>query len=141
MINSLFCKELPAELDTHIRNGIKYMHSLKFDEAEKEFNLLLKSYPGNPYGYFGLAVTTWGRLEFEYEQSNTEIEKLFEDRIDLAIDKCKEWIKQNKKSPHGYLCMGGIYGLRARLYVNKHSWVKSYFSGRKGLIVVKICPV
>ncbi|HUT85341.1 MAG TPA: hypothetical protein VMW66_00725, partial [Elusimicrobiales bacterium] len=134
---SVFSKPLSEDLDNYIRSGITYVHSLKFDEAEKTFNELLANYPKNPYGYFGLAITAWGRLEFEYEQSNPKMEQLFEERTETAMEKSREWIKKHKKDPHGYLCLGGMYGLKARLHVNKHSWVKSYFAGKKGIKYMK----
>lgn len=132
-----FGGELPPKLDKYIKTGIKEVHSLKFDEAEKIFDSLLAEYPGNPYGYFGLAVTAWGRLEFEHEQSSEKLVNLFEKRTETAIEKSEHWVKENKQDPHGYLCLGGLYGLRARLYVNKHSWIKSYFSGKKGIKYLK----
>lgn len=135
--NSVFGSQLPAKIDDYIKTGINAVHGLKFDEAEKTFNNLLADYPGNPYGYFGLAITVWGRLEFEHEQSSHKLQRLFRQRTETAIKKGKKWIKEHKKDPHGYLCLGGLYGLRARLYVNKHSWIKSYFSGKKGIKYLK----
>ena len=51
---NLFCAELPAELDGLIRGGVTAVHSLRFEDAEKDFSAILQKYPGQPYGYFGM---------------------------------------------------------------------------------------
>ncbi|MCX5783313.1 MAG: hypothetical protein NTW04_02570 [Elusimicrobia bacterium] len=128
-----FAAPLPTELDTLISTGINGIHSLEFAKAEQAFGEILEKYPGQPYGYFGKAMCAWARFEYEEEESNPALEKDYEQKTEEAIKKSNEWLKKNPKDAHAHLCVGGIYGLRSRLLVMKHSWLKAYTNGKKGL--------
>jgi len=130
-----FCadKNLPPELDALISHGINSIHGLEFDAADKDFNDILAKYPGQPYGYFGLAMSQWGRLEYQHEESSRELSDSYEKKTDEAIAKGEAWLKKYPNDPHAHLCVGGMYGLRSRLALMKHSWLTAYFTGKKGL--------
>jgi len=130
---NLFCAELPAELDGLIRGGVTAVHSLRFEDAEKDFSAILQKYPGQPYGYFGMAVTAWARHEYISEQGDAGLEKLFESRTTEALKKGEQWLEAHPTDAHAYMCVGGMYGLKARLSMMKHRWLKAYFDGRKGI--------
>jgi tetratricopeptide (TPR) repeat protein len=132
-----FSKEMPEDMDRHIKQGIEDIHALQFDSADKEFNALLEKYPGQPYGYYGQAMSAWARLEYKFEQSKPELQDEFEKLTDTAIKKGKEWLDKHPNDPHAYLCVGGMYGLRSRLAVKKHQWIRAYFSGKKGIKYMK----
>jgi len=129
----VFSAPLPEDLDVRVSSGINDIHSLEFDAAEKEFSAILDKYPGQPYGYFGLAMTSWARLEYAHEESSPEMDALFAERTETAVKKGEEWLKKNPLDASAHVCVGGMYGLRSRLALMKHRWIRAYFDGKKGL--------
>ena len=134
LAGSALCSDkMPEDLDKLISHGIDCIHQLQFDAADHDFNEILSRYPGQPYGYFGLAMSQWGRLEYQHEESSSELAALYAKKTDEAIVKGEDWIATHPNDAHAHLCVGGIYGLRSRLALMKHSWLSAYFSGKKGL--------
>ncbi|MFA5162002.1 MAG: hypothetical protein WC421_07120 [Elusimicrobiales bacterium] len=131
--DALAYEKMPPELDALVMRGITSIHQLDFDGAEKDFSEILEKYPGQPYGYFGLAMSQWGRLEYQQEESNPALDELYEKKTDEAIDKGEAWLKKHPEDASAHVCVGGMYGLRSRLALMKHSWIRAYFTGRKGL--------
>ncbi len=128
---------MPVDLDEHVMNGVQAVHSLEFDKADENFNWVLANYPGQPYGYFGLAVCSWARLEYQEEQSSPELEKEFIKRTETAVVKGKEWVKKYPNDAYAHVCLGGIYGLQARLELMQHKWVSAFMKGKSGLKEMK----
>ncbi|MDD4004920.1 MAG: hypothetical protein PHW69_06920 [Elusimicrobiaceae bacterium] len=124
---------MPADLDEHIMDGVQGIHSLAFDKADENFNWILTNYPGQPYGYFGLAVCSWARLEYQEEQSSPELEKEFIKRTETAVEQGKKWIAKYPDDAYAHVCLGGIYGLQARLELMQHKWVSAFLKGKSGL--------
>ncbi|MFA6583386.1 MAG: hypothetical protein WCS77_03730 [Elusimicrobiaceae bacterium] len=124
---------MPEELDSHIMAGIKAIHALDFDKADENFKWVLEKYPGQPYGYFGHAVCAWARLEYKEEQSSPALEAEFKKLTEDAVVYGKKWVKQYPDDAYAHVCLGGIYGLQARLELMQHKWVVAFFDGKKGL--------
>jgi tetratricopeptide (TPR) repeat protein len=78
-------------------------------------------------------MTKWATLEYLEDESNPKLDKEYEALTDKAIEVGKTWIEKHPGDANAYMCMGGMYGLRARLAVLQHRWIKAYFDGRKAL--------
>ncbi len=131
--HSAVSKELSEDLDARIMKGLEGIYSLHFEESEKEFNGIVETYPGHPYGYFGRALTAWARLEYENEESNPKLAEMFAKLTEESIVKSKQWLKKYPDDSYAHLCAGGIYGLRSRLSLMRHRWISSYLDGRKAI--------
>jgi tetratricopeptide (TPR) repeat protein len=125
--------KMPPDLDQLALHGIDSIQQLQFDAADKDFHEILARYPGQPYGYFGLALNQWGRLEYEKEESSKELDDLYEKMTDEAIDKSEAWLKVHPNDAYAHLCAGGVYGMRTRLAIMKHSWWRAYSTGKKAV--------
>jgi tetratricopeptide (TPR) repeat protein len=124
---------LPEDLRLLSRKGIDAIYAVDIPEAVKNFSAALAKYPEHPYPHFGMAMSKWATLEYLEDESDPALEKEYEKMTDEAIDIGKAWIKKHPGDANAYLCLGGMYGLRARLAVLQHRWIKAYFDGRKAL--------
>lgn len=113
--------------------GVKAVYALDFNTAEENINRLLAQQPNYPLALFGKTMIEWSRFEYEYEKSNPEQAAVFEKSISDSIEGIKAWLKQNGPEAQAYLALGGVYGVKARFELANRSYVKAYFSGRKGL--------
>lgn len=137
-------ESLPEDLRLLSKKGIDAIYAVDIDEANKEFGLALQKYPDHPFPHFGIAMTKWAELEYLEEESDPRMGKEYSDLTDKAIDIGKKWISRHPGDANAYMCVGGMYGLRARLYVQQHHWIKAYFAGKKALFntrtAIKIAP-
>lgn len=124
---------LPEDLRLLSKKGIDAIYAVDIPEAVKNFSAALAKYPEHPYPHFGMAMSKWATLEYLEDESDPALEKEYEKMTDEAIDIGKAWIKKHPGDANAYLCLGGMYGLRARLAVLQHRWIKAYFDGRKAL--------
>jgi tetratricopeptide (TPR) repeat protein len=124
---------LPEELRLISKKGIEAIYAVDLTEAQKEFELALSKYPKHPFPHFGLAMTKWATLEYLEDESDPKLDKEYEGLTDKAIEVGKTWLAKHPGDANAYMCMGGMYGLRARLAVLQHRWIKAYFDGRKAL--------
>ncbi|MEW6041347.1 MAG: tetratricopeptide repeat protein [Elusimicrobiota bacterium] len=128
---------LPHELKKLSKNAMENIYAIHLDDAEKNFEEIIKKYPEHPIGYFGRAMTKWARLEYEHEESNPALDSEFNILIDTAVQIGLQWVENHKYDANAFMCLGGAYGLRARLYLMQHKWLKAYFDGKKGIKKMK----
>ncbi|MHB0995147.1 MAG: tetratricopeptide repeat protein [Elusimicrobiales bacterium] len=124
---------LPEDLRLLSKKGIDAIYAVDIPEAVKNFSAALEKYPAHPYPHFGMAMTKWATLEYLEDESDPKLEKEYEAMTDAAIEIGKAWLKKHPGDANANLCLGGMYGLRARLAVLQHRWIKAYFDGRKAL--------
>jgi len=135
---------LPEDLRLLSKKGIEAIYAVDIPEAVKNFSAALEKHPEHPYPHFGMAMTKWATLEYLEDESDPALEKEYEAMTDAAIDIGKAWLKKHPGDANANLCLGGMYGLRARLAVLQHRWIKAYFEGKKAISsmrkAVKIDP-
>ena len=124
---------LPEDLRVLSKKGIEAIYAVDIPEAVKNFSAAVAKYPEHPYPHFGMAMTKWATLEYLEDESDPGLEKEYEAMTDEAIDIGQAWLKKHPGDANANLCMGGMYGLRARLALLQHRWIKAYFDGRKAL--------
>ena len=129
----LFADSLTPEIAAFADAGVRAIYRLDFEDASKNINAILDEHPDYPLALFGNTMIEWSRFEYEYEKSNKEQAKVFEESINQAIDGIKKWLKNNEEDAQAYLSLGGLYGIKARFDLANKSYVKAYFSGKKGL--------
>jgi len=124
---------LPDELRLLSKNGIDSIYAVDLPEAKKNFELAVLKYPDHPFPHFGIAMTKWAELEYLEDESNPKLSQEYGALTDDAIKIALAWIKKHPNDANAYMCMGGMYGLRARLAVMQHRWIKAYFDGKKAI--------
>ncbi|HAT72621.1 MAG TPA: hypothetical protein DCS63_07380 [Elusimicrobia bacterium] len=124
---------LPEELRLLSKKGIDAIYSVDLPEAKKNFDLALEKYPAHPFPHFGIAMAKWANLEYLEDESDPKLDKEYAELTDKAIETGLAWIKKHPGDANAYLCLGGMYGLRARLAVLQHRWVKAFFDGKKAI--------
>jgi len=126
-------EQLPEELRLLSKKGIEAIYAVDLPEAKKNFELAVQKYPDHPYPHFGIAMTKWAELEYLEDESDPKLAVEYEALTDHAIDISKTWLKKHPYDANAYMCLGGMYGLRARLAVMQHRWITAYFDGKKAI--------
>ena len=130
------------EFDQHTKEGIDLVYNLQFEEAEKEFQLLIAKYPDHPAGYFFEAMVDWWRILLDID--NESLDDTFIAKLDAVIDKCDNLLDKNSDDVTALFFKGGSLGFRGRLRANRGSWIKAANDGRLALPIVqrafKIAP-
>jgi tetratricopeptide (TPR) repeat protein len=124
---------LPPELRDLSKKGIDAIYAVDLPDAQKYFEEALAKYPDHPFPHFGIAMTKWASLEYLEDESNPKLDKEYGDLTDKALDVGRAWVKKHPGDANAYMCLGGMYGLRARLEVLQHRWIKAYFDGKKAI--------
>ncbi len=125
--------KLPPEVMQYATVGINGVYSLDFATAQENIEKVFALYPDHPFAHFGNAMIAWSRYEYEFETSDDQQRKVFEDTLDHSIDGIKRWLKKNPRDPNAYMGLGALYGLRAMFSMRTRSWVTAYFSGRRAI--------
>ncbi|MCM2268400.1 MAG: hypothetical protein NDI60_11590, partial [Elusimicrobiales bacterium] len=121
---------LPEDLRLLSKKGIDAIYSVDIPEAVRNFSAALEKYPEHPYPHFGMAMTKWATLEYLEDESDPKLDKEYAEMTDKAIAVGLAWVKKHPGDANAFLCLGGMYGLRARLAVLQHRWIKAYFDGK-----------
>lgn len=123
----------PDDLSRRVQQGIDAIYKMEFDECERVSREMVRDYPDLPYGYYGLAIASWARFEYEQEESNPDLDKEFERRTEAALAKGRAYLKAHPEDAEAHQVVSGIYGLRARLSMVLHRWIRAYLDGSKAI--------
>lgn len=132
-VNSQFNTADNRQLMELAKKGIDFIYTIKPIEARKIFEEISNKYPGHPFGSFGIAMSKWAEFEYLDEQTSSELDDEYHKLTDKALKDGERWVKDNPSDAYARMCLGGIYGLLARLYLTQHKWIKAYFTGRKAV--------
>ena len=121
--------------DSLITSGIKDIYNIKFPEAEKTFDLVMKEFPNHPAGYFFDAMILWWKILLDLD--NEKYDDLFIEKLDKVIDFCDEILEKNPNNSGAIFFKGGSLGFRGRLYAVRKSWVNAALDGKDALPLVK----
>ncbi|HAH31964.1 MAG TPA: hypothetical protein DCL44_06595 [Elusimicrobia bacterium] len=124
---------MPPELRELSKKGIDAIYSVDIETARVNFEEALKKFPENPFPHFGVAITKWASLEYLEDESDPKLDKEYSELTEQAIDVASKWLKKHPGDASAHMCLGGMYGLRARLAVLQHRWIKAYFDGKKAI--------
>ena len=122
--------------DSLVTAGINQIYSIKFNEAEKTFQLLKKEYPKHPASRFFFAMIDWWKIILSEE--NEEQDDIFYDEIDETVDFCDEILDDDPNNVDALFFKGGAIGFRGRLRVMRESWFKAANDGREALPLVDL---
>lgn len=120
--------------DQLVKEGIDQIYGIKFDEAEKTFDTVVKEYPTHPSGMFFKAMITWWRILLDL--NNEKLDEKFYDQLDEVINICDNILDKNDKNTDAMFFKGGALGFRGRLRAIRESWFKAAMDGKDGLALV-----
>ncbi len=123
------------DFDHHTKEGIDHVYNLEFEQATKEFDYLVSSYPSHPAGYFFLAMVDWWKISLDFE--NESLDDGFLAKLDVVIDKCDSILDDHPDDVTALFFKGGSLGFRGRLRANRGSWIKAANDGRLALPIVR----
>lgn len=124
-----------ADFDSHTKKGIEYVYNLEFENAEREFTVLVQQKPKHPAGYFFLAMVQWWRILIDIE--NESLDDQFHDALDNVIDVCDEMLDKNPDDVTALFFKGGAIGFHGRLNAHRSQWLAAANAGRKALPIVQ----
>ena len=128
---------LPEELRALSKKGMDAIYAVDIAGARSAFTEALRKYPDHPFPRFGIAMTEWANYEYLEEEADPAAAKKYKELTDKAITVGKKWIAGHPHDANAFLCLGGMYGLRAWLDVLQHHWFSAYFAGRKALALTR----
>ncbi|MCX5784452.1 MAG: hypothetical protein NTX59_02055 [Elusimicrobia bacterium] len=126
-------ESMAPELRELSKKGLDAIYEVDIETARANFEEALKKFPDNPFPHFGVAITKWASLEYLEDESDPKLDKEYSEMTDHAIEVGRQWLKKHPGDGNAHLCVGGMYGLRARLAVLQHRWFAAYFDGKKAL--------
>ena len=121
--------------DSLVKAGINQIYSIKFEEAEKTFQVLKKEYPKHPASRFFFAMIDWWNIILSEE--NEELDDRFYENIEETVDFCDEILDNNPDDVDAMFFKGGAIGFRGRLNVIRENWFSAANDGREALPLVE----
>lgn len=122
---------LDKGLQYRVTKSINSMYNFDFQTAERDFAVIGFQYPAHPLPDFLMALGYWWRIELDV--SNQKYDKIFIKHLDIAIDKAREMLDENKKNKEAAFFLAAGYGFQGRLYSERQSWTKAAWAGRNAL--------
>jgi tetratricopeptide (TPR) repeat protein len=123
------------EFDLHTKQGIDHVYNLEFNQADEEFQYIIRTHPEHPAGYFFLAMVDWWKISLDFD--NESLDDRFLTKLDVVIDKCDSLLDINPDDITALFFKGGSLGFRGRLHANRGSWIKAANDGRLALPIVR----
>lgn len=123
------------DFDARVKEGIKQIYNIKFDDAEKTFRNLIADYPNHPAGRFFLAMIDWWKILLDID--NETYDDIFFQKLEDVIFQCDQILKNDPENVDALFFKGGAIGFRGRLRSVRNSWLKAADDGREALPIVE----
>jgi tetratricopeptide (TPR) repeat protein len=114
--------------DSITRKGINYIYNLEFENAEREFDILINRQPDQPAGYFFSAMIDWWRILINLDDESYD--KGLKKKLEKVIDICDALLDKDEFNIVALFYKCGAIGFRGRLFTNRDSWLKAADDGR-----------
>lgn len=109
-----------------------HVYNFEFDEARKDIAKIEKKFEGHPFVLFADILMDW----INYTEGGDKTlfnKKQFIRKVKYAKTYTKEWVKENRQDPNGYLILGGIHGLKGNYELLVHDFIAAYFDGKSAV--------
>jgi tetratricopeptide (TPR) repeat protein len=124
-----------ADFEALARRGISHVYNLEFENAEKEFRELVRQRPGDPAGYFFLAMVRWWMIMIDIDDEQYDRE--FYGELDAVIGMCDSLLERNRDDVNAIFFKGGAIGFEGRLKFHRNDYLGAANAGRKALPLVQ----
>ena len=118
-------------------HAINEMYNFKFDEAEQKFRMIKQEYPDHPIGYFLLGLSTWWKINIDY--NDTQYDQTFLGYIDSAIYYARQIYDKPQSRIEGAFFLSAGYGFEGRLYGERSDWMKAAWASKNSLRYFEDC--
>lgn len=122
------------EADSLALRGISHVYNLEFASAEKEFAELVRRKPGDPAGYFFLAMVRWWKILIDIDDERQDSE--FYAALDAVAGMCDSLLEKNRDDVNAIFFKGGAIGFEGRLKFHRNDYLGAANAGRKALPLV-----
>ncbi len=135
LVLSLHGRGAAGEFDALARRGIAHVYNLEFESAEKEFHELTRMRPGDPAGYFFLAMVRWWTIMIDIDDEQYDAD--FYRALDGVVGMCDSLLEVNKNDVNAIFFKGGAIGFEGRLKFHRSDYLGAANAGRKALPLVQ----
>ncbi len=125
------------DADSLVQVGANYIYNMRFDEAERCFNQVIKKYPEHPVGYFLDAMVDWWKITI-YRNTNY-FDKSFLNKIDKVIKVCDKKLEKDQFDVSTLFFKGGALGYRGRFHTNRKNWISAGRDGKEAYDILIRC--
>ncbi len=125
------------EMDKLVMAGIDGIYRMDFDAADAAARAAMALDPSYPHAYLGAAATDFIRYIYGPAQSDDRLVKSFEAKTDVAIAVAEAWLKAHPNDPQALLVLGSGYGIRARLALERHQYLKGWTNGSRSMKYIR----
>ena len=121
--------------DSLVRRGIASVYNLEFENAQKDFQELIRRDPGDPAGYFFQAMVRWWMIMIDIDDTRYDAE--FYAALDGVIAMCDSLLERNRDDVNAIFFKGGAIGFEGRLKFHRNDYLGAANAGRKALPLVR----
>lgn len=120
----------PNDLHEMGVKGYELVLDMKFTQADRIFNEMIRIEPENALGHLLLALSC-GRM-WEANGSDEKIGEKYGDLLTRVRDIAEEMLAKNEEDIDALFYAGCTYGKLARHYMQTGKWIRAYINGRTG---------
>jgi len=124
-----------SSVDARIQRGIDHVYNIEFDQADKDFDEVVRLMPDHPIGYFFLAMTEWWRILSNFDDESRD--KEYYAMLDKVVEVCDKRLEKNENDVGALFFKGGAVGFRGRLRANRGAWLAAANDGLVALPAIR----
>lgn len=133
--------DLPPECDRKILEGVRFLHSDRYDDALSNFAWVQRTLPQHPAGFFFYgAALEWMAWDYRNLDQGPPFDVMMNKTISLA----KAMVSKNPDNPWALFYLGAGYGFLGLADIKYGNWLKAFYDGMTGykhmLTVLKLKP-
>ncbi|MFI5346758.1 MAG: tetratricopeptide repeat protein [Elusimicrobiota bacterium] len=128
---------LTPEMDRLVLSGIDGIYRMDFDAADAAARAAMALDPAYPHAYLGAAATDFIRYIYGPTQTDDRLVKSFEKKTEVAIAVAEAWLKTHPNDAEALLVLGSGYGIRARLALERHQYLKGWTNGSRSMKYIR----
>lgn len=125
------------EMDRLVLEGIDRIYRMDFDAADAAARAAMALDPKYPHAYLGAAATDFIRYIYGPAQADDRLVKSFEKKTEIAIGVAEAWLKTHPNDAEALLVLGSGYGIRARLALERHQYLKGWTNGSRSMKYIR----
>ena len=123
------------DFDEAARRGIARVYNLEFAPAEAEFRAMTAMRPGDPAGYFFVAMVRWWRIMIDIDNEREDGE--FTRALDGVVAMCDSLLEKNPDDVNALFFKGGALGFEGRLRFHRNDYLGAADAARRALPLLR----
>jgi tetratricopeptide (TPR) repeat protein len=124
-----------ARFDSVTFRGIDQVYDLRFEEAERSFQELIRMRPRHPAGHFFLAMVDWWRIMIDLEDQRYD--ERFLEALENVVAMCDSMLELDEDDVSAIFFKGGSLGFQGRLMFHRDDYLGAANAGRQALPLVQ----